>query len=45
MVGLIKLHVDRGGTTDVLHVTREELKAVRKRLAAGGWVIYHSEIV
>lgn len=43
MCGLIKLMVYRGGVTDVLHVTRSELKATRQRLAAEDWIIYHTE--
>lgn len=43
MCGLIKLMVYRGGVTDVLHVTPNELKRTRERLAAEDWVIYHTE--
>ena len=43
MCGLIRLLVYRGGVTDVLHVTPEELKSTRKRLAAEDWIIYHTE--
>ena len=33
----------RGGVTDVLHVTRGELKQTRRRLASEDWIIYHTE--
>ena len=45
MCGLIKLLVYRQGVTDVLHVTREEIKATRKRLVAEEWTIYHTELI
>ena len=45
MCGLIKLLVYRQGVTDVLHVTREEIKATRKRLVAEDWTIYHTELI
>ena len=45
MVNLIKLLVYRQGVTDVLHVTREEIKETRKRLTAEDWTIYHTELV
>ena len=45
MCGLIKLLVYRQGVTDVLHVTREEIKETRKRLTAEDWTIYHTELV
>lgn len=43
MCGLIRLMIYRGGVTDVLHVTREELKRTRKWLASEDWIIYHTE--
>ena len=43
MCGLIKLLVYRQGVTDVLHVTRQEIKETRKRLASEEWTIYHTE--
>ena len=45
MCGLIKLLVYRQGVTDVLHVTREEIKETRKRLTAEEWTIYHTELI
>ena len=43
MCGLIKLLIYRQGVTDVLHVTRQEIKETRKRLASEDWTIYHTE--
>ena len=45
MCGLIKLLVYRQGVTDVLHVTKEEVKETRKRLASEEWTIYHTELI
>ena len=45
VVNLIKLLVYRQGVTDVLHVTREEIKETRKRLTAEDWTIYHTELI
>ena len=45
MCGLIKLIVYRQGVSDVWHVTREELKGARIRLAREGWVITHTEVL
>ena len=45
MCGLIKLLVYRQGVTDVLHVTRQEIKETRKRLTAEDWTIYHTELI
>ena len=45
MCGLIKLIVYRQGVSDTLHVTREEVKAVRLRLAQEGWCIVHTEVL
>ena len=45
MCGLIRLMIYRSGVTDVLHVTREELKRTRQWLTAEDWIIYHTEIL
>ena len=45
MCGLIKLIVYRQGVTDVLHVTKEEMKETRRRLTAEDWVITFTEVI
>ena len=45
MCGLIKMLVYRKGVTDVLHVTKEEVKKTRQRLASEDWTIYHTELI
>ena len=45
MVNLIKMLIYRKGVTDVLHVTKEEAKKTRQRLASEEWTIYHTELI
>ena len=45
VVNLIKMLVYRKGVTDVLHVTKEEVKRTRQRLASEEWTIYHTELI
>jgi hypothetical protein len=45
MCGLIKMLVYRKGVTDVLHVTKDEVKKTRQRLTAEDWTIYHTELI
>ena len=45
MCGLIKMLIYRKGVTDVLHVTKDEVKKTRQRLTAEDWTIYHTELI
>ena len=45
MCGLIELHVIKGNQFHVLHCTREELKAERRRLSKEGYIITFTKVL